>query len=163
MSSLILLSELPSYLLLSVNWWHIQRHRTATLDAVITVTLLVILQSYFLHVCCTDPAVNTNLRPSSSLAQPNGPVRHLSPCEAGLGITYWDQHYSPSWQGLCAVGNEDVENWMQTGSACMAHQTEWRGICAASSKSELLIVNVVTGGTSSTSSNTLQSANFSYA
>jgi len=42
----------------------------------------------------------------------------------------------------------------------MAHQTEWRGICVASSKSELLIVNVVTGGTSS---NTLQSTNFSYA
>jgi len=46
------------------------------------------------------------------------------------------------------------------GSACTAHQTEWSGICAASSKSELRIVNVVTGGTSS---NTLQSANFSYA
>jgi len=39
----------------------------------------------------------------------------------------------------------------------MAHPTEWHGICAASSKSELLIVNIVTGGTSS---NTLQSANF---
>jgi len=38
--------------------------------------------------------------------------------------------------------------------------SEWCGICAASSKSELLIANVVTGGTSS---NTLQSANFSYA
>ncbi|PNF21214.1 hypothetical protein B7P43_G05085 [Cryptotermes secundus] len=42
------------------------------------------------------PVVNTNLRPSSSLAQPNGPVRHSSPCEAGLGTVYWEQHYSPS-------------------------------------------------------------------
>ncbi|XP_021927239.1 membrane-associated guanylate kinase, WW and PDZ domain-containing protein 2-like isoform X3 [Zootermopsis nevadensis] len=42
------------------------------------------------------PAVNTNLRPGSSLAQPNGPVRHSSPCEAGLGTVYWEQHYNPS-------------------------------------------------------------------
>jgi hypothetical protein len=85
------------------------------------VTLLVILHSYVLHVCCADPAVNTNLRPSSSLAQPNGPVRHLSPCEAGLGITYWDQHYSPSWQGVCAVDNEDIEKWMQTEALHARH------------------------------------------
>jgi len=39
----------------------------------------------------------------------------------------------------------------------MAHQTEWPDICAAFNQSELLIVNIVTDGTSS---NTLQSANF---
>ncbi|PSN56094.1 hypothetical protein C0J52_05890 [Blattella germanica] len=42
------------------------------------------------------PAVNSNLRPSSSLAQPNGPVRHSSPCEPGLGAAYWEQRYNPS-------------------------------------------------------------------
>ncbi|XP_069694002.1 membrane-associated guanylate kinase, WW and PDZ domain-containing protein 1 isoform X2 [Periplaneta americana] len=41
-------------------------------------------------------SVNSNLRPSSSLAQPNGPVRHSSPCEPGLGTVYWEQRYNPS-------------------------------------------------------------------
>jgi hypothetical protein len=106
--------KLPSSFCKLITYIHIQPHRTAKLDVVIAVTPLVILHPYVLHVCCADPAVNTNLRPSSSLAQPNGPVRHLSPCEAGLGITYWDQHYSPSWQGLCAVDSEDIEKWMET-------------------------------------------------
>ncbi|KAK7791492.1 hypothetical protein R5R35_008847 [Gryllus longicercus] len=36
----------------------------------------------------TNPLPPTSLRPGSSLAQPNGPVRHSSPCEPG----YWEQY-----------------------------------------------------------------------
>lgn len=36
-------------------------------------------------------ALNSNptLRPGSSLAEPNGPVRHSSPCDPNTG--YWDR------------------------------------------------------------------------
>jgi hypothetical protein len=86
--------------------------------------------------------VNTSLRPSSSLAQPNGPVRHSSPCEAGVGTVYWEQHYSPSWHGLYPVDKESIQKvvWNRCDTSWFL---EWKdrkiGTCATFSKSEWLV------------------------